>query len=194
MQWPQMRAATGWCGMKLSIWLLVVTVLLAACGPANLTVPGGPEVYRISSSMAREIPTRVETSVNNLRAAAGVPSVSLDASLNAAAATHSRDMAAQNRPWHFGSDGSSPLDRVARAGFRGQFLGETISETYETELDTLAAWMDDPATRSVILDPRATSLGFAFYQESSGKIWYTLVTGAAGVDNRFGTAGATLAN
>ena len=50
-------------------------------------------------------------------------------------------MARQNRPWHFGSDGSSPLDRVKRAGYPGMMLGENISETYETELETLSAWM-----------------------------------------------------
>jgi len=154
-----------------------VAALLAACGPTNLTAPGGPSVYRISGAESRQIPVRVEESINNLRAAAGAPPVRLDSQLTDASASHSRDMARQNRPWHFGSDGSSPLDRVSRTGFPGQFLGEAISETYETELETLAAWMDQPDTRAIILDPRARSLGFSWYQEESGKIWWTLVTG-----------------
>ena len=57
-------------------------------------------------------------------------------------------------------------------------LGENISETYETELETLAAWMDQPDTRSVILDPNAVNLGFGYYQDSNGKIWWTLLTGS----------------
>ena len=52
--------------------------------------------------------------INALRGAAVVGALSLNAQLNAAAATHSRDMSVQNRPWHFGSDGSSPIDRLAR--------------------------------------------------------------------------------
>ena len=32
-------------------------------------------------------------------------------------------------------------------------------------------------TRDVIMDPTATSLGFAWYQEPSGKIWWTLISG-----------------
>ena len=60
-------------------------------------------------------------------------------------------------------------------------IGENISETYETELQTLAAWMENPETREVMLDPRARDLGFAWYQESSGKIWWTLITGQPGV-------------
>jgi uncharacterized protein YkwD len=114
-------------------------------------------------------------SVNTLRQAAGVAPVALDAALTAAAATHSRDMAVQNRPWHFGSDGSSPVDRLARVGYQGRLVGEVISETYEDELQTLAAWMEDPNTRAVILDRTATKLGLAWFQEQGGKIWWTMV-------------------
>ena len=86
-------------------------------------------------------------------------------------------MALQNRPWHFGSDGSSPLDRNTRVGYEGTFLGETISETYETELETLSAWMEKPDTRNVILEETASEMGFSWFQESNGKIWWTLVMG-----------------
>jgi len=86
-------------------------------------------------------------------------------------------MAVQNRPWHFGSDGSSPIDRVRRAGYPGMMLGENISETFETELETLSAWMGDPTTAAVVLDPNARDLGFAWYQEPGGKLWWTMVTG-----------------
>jgi uncharacterized protein YkwD len=92
-------------------------------------------------------------------------------------------MSIQNRPWHFGSDGSSPLDRVARTGYSGILAGENISETYETELQTLAAWMEEDDTRRVVLDPSATDIGFAWHQESNGKIWWTMVTGRAGFES-----------
>jgi uncharacterized protein YkwD len=87
-------------------------------------------------------------------------------------------MAVQNRPWHFGSDGSSPLDRVGRVGYTGRLVGENISETFETELETLSAWMSEPSTREIIMDPQARELGFAWFQEPTGKIWWTMVTGA----------------
>jgi uncharacterized protein YkwD len=69
---------------------------------------------------------------------------------------------------------------VARVGYNGRFLGENISETYETELQTLSAWMEVPDTRNVIMDPRATDMGFAWFQEPGGKIWWTLITGQGG--------------
>ncbi len=136
-----------------------------------------PKVYKIRGSQADDVQFRMLDSVNALRSAAGAGPVQLNAQLTAAAATHSRDMSVQNRPWHFGSDGSSPLDRVARTGYPGSMLGEVISETYETELETLAAWMEDPGSRTVLLDPKAVNMGFSWYQEKSGKLWWTLVMG-----------------
>lgn len=136
-----------------------------------------PQVYKITPGMENEISYRLLDSVNSLRRAQGAGPLSFNAQLNAAAATHARDMSVQNRPWHFGSDGSSPLSRVQRAGYGGRLMGELISETFETELITLAAWMRQPETRAVLLDANARDLGFAWYQEPNGKIWWCLVTG-----------------
>ena len=163
----------------------LLLALLSACAPTLSTTPAIgpdglplPQVYRIRASDESAIKFRMLDGVNSLRRAAGVPELAFNAQLNAAAATHARDMAVQNRPWHFGSDGSSPIDRVARAGYLGAFLGENISESYETETETLAAWMDDPATRAVILDPDGRGMGFDWHQEKNGKIWWTLVVGS----------------
>ena len=156
--------------------------LLAACATsqaAQIDSSGQPlpQVYRINGANQNDIPFRLLDSVNTLRAANGAQALSLNAALNAAALTHARDMSVQNRPWHFGSDGSSPLIRVQRVGYTGKLLGELISETYQTELETLSAWMTQGDTREVILDPMAREAGFAWFQEENGKIWWTLVTG-----------------
>ncbi len=146
----------------------------ARIGPNGLPLP---QVYKISASDTDDIQFRMLDSVNALRQAAGLAPVELDSQLNAAAATHSRDMSAQNRPWLFGSDGSSPLDRARRAGFQGRVVGENISESYETEIETLAAWMNQPDTRTVILDPKARRMGFSWFQEPAGKLWWTMNMG-----------------
>jgi len=150
----------------------VGALALTACGaPSGRIGPDGlplPQVYNIGPSDKGDIQFRMLDSVNTLRQAAGVAPVELDANLVAAAETHSRDMSVQNRPWLFGSDGSSPLDRAQRAGFQGRLLGENISESYETELETLAAWMQSSDNRSVILDPQARRMGLGWFQESAG--------------------------
>jgi uncharacterized protein YkwD len=161
--------------------LLGGSLVLAGCATSTEPAVGAdgkplPRVYRITDE--RAVSFRLLDSVNTLRAAKSAPQLAFDASLNAAAATHSRDMSVQNRPWHFGSDGSSPLVRAQRSGYTGRLLGELISETYETELETLSTWMAQADTRDVIMDPMATKIGFAWFQEAGGKIWWTMLTGA----------------
>lgn len=151
-------------------------LVLAGCD----TTTGGSSStrqYKISSNSTAKIQYRVLDSINALRQAAGVTPLKFNAKLNAAAATHARDMSIQNRPWHFGSDGSSPIQRVERVGYEGRFLGENISETYESELQTLEAWLAQEDTRTIIMSSEAQEIGFAWFQEASGKIWWTLVTG-----------------
>jgi len=161
--------------------LSAFAILLSACVPAAPQLGGDgkplPKLYKIGRGDTAKIQFRMLDSVNALRQASGLPALTFDAKLNAAAATHARDMSIQNRPWHFGSDGSSPIDRVSRVGFDGRLVGENISETYETELETLAAWMEQPDTRRIILDPVAERMGFSWFQEDNGKIWWTMVVG-----------------
>ena len=146
-----------------SFLMISAALLAASCGPTVTAPQLGPDgkplprVYRIPAGSDAKIEYSMLDSVNALRQARGVAPLQLDARLNAAAATHARDMSVQNRPWHFGSDGSSPVDRVRRAGYSGELVGEAISETFETELEglikhftpefiTYAASADWPAT------------------------------------------------
>ena len=160
---------------------ILISVILVGCAPKEIQMaPDGkpvPKIYDMRAQSTAQIQFRMLDAVNVLRSSRSLNSLQLNAQLNASAATHSRDMSVQNRPWHFGSDGSSPLDRARRLNYSGEFLGEVISETFENELDTLSAWMGNKNTRAVILDPNALDLGFSWYQEPSGKIWWTLVIG-----------------
>lgn len=168
--------------IRLLATLMVSALVLSAC---ETTAPAvGPDgttpvkVFRIGAVEKRKIPFRMLDSVNALRSASGLQPVELSAELTAAAATHSRDMSVQNRPWHFGSDGSTPLERVARAGFTGQMLGENISETFESDIETLAAWMEEDSTRAIIMNPEARYMGISWFQEPNGKIWWTQIFGS----------------
>ncbi len=161
------------------IFAISAMAALAACEPKTSAVgPDGkplPKAYKIRAGDTAKVQNRMLESVNSLRQAAGLTPVQLDSQLNSAAKAHSVDISIQNRAWHFGSDGSSPIDRVRRAGYAGHLIGETISETYETELETLNAWMEDSSTRSVIMSSAATRMGFAWEQTKSGKLWWTLI-------------------
>ncbi|WP_127106311.1 CAP domain-containing protein [Pararhodobacter zhoushanensis] len=163
---------------------LVALALIAGCTstastPMRLGPDGRPVavVYRIAERDVPQIQARMRDAINTVRQQQGLAPVEFDVALTSAAATQARDMALQGRPWHFGSDGSSPIDRVRRVGYTGHFLGETLSETYETELETLTAWLTEADTRGIILDPRARQLGFAWHQDANGKLWWVLTTG-----------------
>lgn len=164
--------------------LFALSTFLVACAtPEPRFGPDGqplPQVYRLSDRDAAKVQFRMLEGINTLRQARGAQPVEISAELTAAAKTHARDMSVQNRPWHFGSDGSNPLERASRAGYRGRLLGENISETFETELETLGAWMETVETREVILDKRAGDMGFSWFQEPNGKIWWTLLIGQPG--------------
>lgn len=166
--------------MRRNILILLLVTIVSACTGGG-SVPLGPDgkplprLYRIKASDTGRIQFSMEDGINSLRSVKGLSPVRLNPKLNAAAATHSRDMAVQNRPWHFGSDGSSPIDRINRVGYSGRLIGENISETYESELETLAAWMEDETARNTILNELAQEIGFSWFQEDNGKIWWTLV-------------------
>ena len=154
---------------------------LAACAPRSAPQlgPDGrpiPVAYLITQAEGQQIPGRVLQQVNMLRGNIGLTPLMLNPQLSTAAAAHSRDMAGQNRAWHWGSDGSSLAERAQRQGYMGHVVGETISESYENDIATLNAWMQTRDTRDIIMDPAATQLGVAWYQEPSKKIWWTLIT------------------
>lgn len=155
---------------------LTIMILVVSC--TDTSDPNQRKVFRISNKDVSKIQLRHLDSINALRVASGLSAVELSPQLTAAAKTHAIDISRQNRPWHFGSDGSNPLERVARTGYAGRMLSENISETFESDLETLQAWMRDPTTRNGIMHPDARYMGFSWYQEPIGKIWWVEVLGS----------------
>jgi uncharacterized protein YkwD len=161
------------------MWKLLIATAtltaLSACvtSTANNGRPGdGTVVVRMSRIGVDKVQYRHLDAVNAIRQSRGLAPVALNADLIRAAQGHASDMSRQNRPWHFGSDGSSPLDRLARVGYAGEFVGENVSETFEDDFNTLDVWMNDPLAQSVILDSAATQMGLAWHQDANGKLWW----------------------
>ena len=119
-----------------------------------------------------EIRLRHLDAVNAIRQERGLSDLTISPKLNASADTHARDIFVQQRAWNFGSDSSSPLERAKIAGFDGLIRGENVSESFEGEVLVLQAWLNESLSRSVIMDSTATHLGFGWYQEKNGKIWW----------------------
>jgi uncharacterized protein YkwD len=150
---------------------LAVMLALSACGSSSTE-------GRMSAADADPVRLRHLDAVNAVRADNGLQPVQLSAGLNAAAETHARDMFVQQRAWHFGSDLTSPRERAFRAGYRGELVGENLSEGSDSDLTVLKSWLDFKDTREVILDPNARGLGLGWFQEpATAKIWWVELLG-----------------
>ncbi|OUS07559.1 hypothetical protein A9Q96_06525 [Rhodobacterales bacterium 52_120_T64] len=165
---------------RLSAILVSLMLTLSACAEiATDTYEGNASSGIIANFGSGGIRLRHMDALNALRVERGMQPLQLSATLNAAADTHARDMSRQQRAWNFGSDRTSPQERATRAGFNGVVRGENVAETFKSELLVLQTWLDDPASRASMLDPEATHLGYGWYQESNGKLWWVEVLGQA---------------
>lgn len=167
---------------SVSIILGVAMLALSGCSSVSTgNVNGSPGV--VSSSELADtaaVQFRHADAINAVRASRGLQQLGFSQALNSAALTHARDMALQQRAWHFGSDRSNPQSRAARAGYGGRVLGENISESFDGDIETLQNWLGQPDSAELILDPRASILGFGWFQEPTGKIWWVQMIGAPG--------------
>jgi uncharacterized protein YkwD len=136
----------------------------------RVTAPGSCN-YSSSSSYQTELVNLI----NSARAEAGLPALTVNAALTAAAQGHSVDMACHGLISHTGSDGSSPHDRIAAAGYAASRASEIIygSGYPQTAFDW---WMSDQIHRDEILGLYVTELGvgYAYVQGTSAGGYYTV--------------------
>jgi uncharacterized protein YkwD len=79
-----------------------------------------------------------------------------------AALLHAGDMAQQSYFSHTGRDGSTPAQRVARAGYRYRATGENIAAGQPSPEDAVASWIKSPGHCANLMSPAYTEMGSAF--------------------------------
>ncbi|WP_020552764.1 CAP domain-containing protein [Embleya scabrispora] len=97
--------------------------------------------------------------VNQERAKAGCPALTVNTKLTAAALQHSQDMAAHANMSHTGSDGSGPGERITRAGYIWTTYGENVAYGYSTPQLVMTGWMNSPGHRQNILNCSFKEIG-----------------------------------
>ncbi|MFG2827495.1 CAP domain-containing protein [Streptomyces sp. NPDC048434] len=120
---------------------------------------------------------RVVELVNKERSKAGCSPLTVNAKLTKSAQDHSKDMADHKNMSHTGSDGSSPDDRITRAGYHWSSYGENVAYGYSTPDEVMAGWMSSPGHKRNILDCSFKEIGVGLAQP--GDYW----------TQDFGTAG-----
>ena len=91
-----------------------------------------------------------------------VPPLTLSRLLTDAASLHARDMAEQGSLGHRGSDGSQPAERVSRAGYRWQAVGENVAAGQSSAEAVVAGWLQSPGHCANIMGSQFTEMGVAF--------------------------------
>uniref|UniRef100_UPI003460ABA9 CAP domain-containing protein n=1 Tax=Streptomyces asoensis TaxID=249586 RepID=UPI003460ABA9 len=102
--------------------------------------------------------------VNAERSKVGCSALRLNAVLTKAAQAHSKDMAAHQNMSHTGSDGSSPGDRITRAGYDWSTYGENVAYGYATPEQVMAGWMSSPGHKANILNCAFKEIGVGLAQ------------------------------
>ncbi len=113
--------------------------------------------------------------VNNERRRARCDAVRMDERLRTAARTHSADMALTNHVDQTGSDGSSPNDRMRKAGYP-QALDEILARGPDSAQEVVRNWLHDRSDRNTILDCDAKAIGVGVAFRGRTPYW-TLDTG-----------------
>jgi uncharacterized protein YkwD len=170
-------------GAERAFWVKILIGNVAAAPVSTIAVTpisgvptvsiDGPASCSYSSSSSYQ--TELANLINNARAQAGLPSLSVNAALTAAAQGHSVDMACHGFLGHNGSDGSLPSERVAAAGYFASLSSEIIygSGYPQTAFDW---WMSDQIHRDEILNPNVTEMGvgYAYVASTAHGGYYTV--------------------
>lgn len=132
-------------------------------------------------------PDALIAAVNDLREANGISPYTVDPILMEIAQAHSDYQASIDTVTHTGSDGTSPKDRGATAGYGGGaifFLSENIAAGNNLDVATVISfWLDDAPHRNTMLSPSYTHIGVGVTIKDDA-VYYTLnvgyISGSAG--------------
>ena len=138
--------------------------------------PKGALADRDYSSTALN-PSLALTLINDYRATKGLKPLKLDPRLTIAAKAQSRDLAKTDRISHYGADGSSPWDRVKRAGYDAKIAAENVGTGQASLEEVFKGWTQSPGHNRNLLLPGARDMGIALVADpkTEFKTFWTLV-------------------
>lgn len=135
-------------------------------GSSN-TESGEPETDINKLSYAEQV---VEL-VNAERAKAGLGALTLDKSIEAAALVRAREIEISFS--HTRPDGRSFSTVLNDNGISFSGAGENIAWGQKSPEEVVNAWMNSPSHRANILNSRFTKIGVGYYQNQSGRNFWT---------------------
>ncbi len=104
---------------------------------------------------------QVAALINQERANAGLPALTINALLTNAAQAHAADMACSGNISHTGSDGSSAYARILASGYAPSYAEEIIYGGGGPQA-AMTWWMNDQIHRDAILSTKSTEMGVGY--------------------------------
>ena len=131
-------------------------------------------------SSTRLDPIAAQKLINTYRQQNGLKPLRLNAELTSAAKSHSRDLAKWDRISHYGSDGSTPWDRVKRSGYKARLAAENVGTGQTTFSEVLRGWKESEGHNKNLLIRDADHMGIALVYDgrTEFKSFWTLVLGS----------------
>lgn len=159
--------------LQIPVNLVTVTATLPPTStPVTPTIEGQPSptaTTTASGSAACDftenntLVTELGSLINNARTSSGLPALTLNNQLTAAAKAHAVDLLCTNLLRHEGSDGSTPQSRVTAQGFTASLVVEDIYAAQGgAPQSAFNWWNNDPAHKADLLNPNTTVFGIAY--------------------------------
>lgn len=115
--------------------------------------------------------------INAVRRESGLVALTIDPALMMAARNHALDLAQIDDVSHYGTDGTSPVDRVFNAGYSGIQTGENVSAGQRDIDEVIDGWLESASHRKTLLMREARHIGVALAYDptTTYRTFWTLV-------------------
>ena len=137
-----------------------------AASTAAATSASGGATATCSFDENADFVSQLQGLINDERVKTGLPALTVDAKLTAAAKAHATDMLCNNYLSHNGLNGSTPESRVEAAGFTASLVVEDLYALHPAyggnPQSAINWWMGDPDSKADLLNANTTVFGVAY--------------------------------
>lgn len=146
------------------------TTPAAPAKPTAPTAPTAPAKPSASTASANQssYEQQVVNLVNKERAAAGLPALTVNATLSKVAEAKAADMRDNHYFDHQSPTYGSPFDMMRQFGVSYTSAGENIAKGQRTPEEVMNGWMNSPGHRANILNSNYTQIGVGYVTDSNG--------------------------
>jgi hypothetical protein len=139
--------------------LLIYLIFFLALHMIFTTVPKyQPGILGVTSGVDQQELIRL---TNEERKKKGLPEVTEDPRLNAAAMEKARNMFEENYWAHYSPSGKDPWGFIQAAGYKFSYAGENLARNFYTSNEVVQAWMNSPTHRDNIVNSHYSNIGIA---------------------------------